>query len=104
MLAATYRQGGGFEVREVARPEIAEDELLLRVRATSICGTDIKIIRNGHRKLGDGQRIVLGHEFVGVVEALGAGVKGYREGQRVGVAPNAGCGRCDACTRGQANY
>jgi threonine dehydrogenase-like Zn-dependent dehydrogenase len=104
MLAATYRQGGAFAVREVPRPKAGRDELLLRVRAAAICGTDLKIIRNGHRKLADGQCIVLGHEFIGTIEEAGADVRGYRIGQRVGVVPNAGCGRCDACACGQANY
>jgi L-iditol 2-dehydrogenase len=104
MLAATYQQGGEFAVRQIPAPDIHRDSLLLRVRAASICGTDVKIIRNGHRKLADGQRIVLGHEFIGVLERVGADVTGYRVGQRVGVVPNAGCGHCDACIRGQANY
>ena len=104
MLAATYTQGGAFAVEQVAEPEIDGEEILLRVRAASICGTDTKIIRSGHRKLADGQRIVLGHEFVGTIERVGAQVAGYATGQRVGVLPNAGCGRCDACIRGQANY
>jgi L-iditol 2-dehydrogenase len=85
-------------------PAIGPGEVLLRVRAASICGTDVKIVRHGHRKLRDGQRIVLGHEFVGTVERVGEGVDDYPLGQRVGVVPNAGCGRCDACLRGQANY
>ncbi len=104
MLAATYQQGGAFAIREIPAPEIRPDGLLLRVRAASICGTDVKIIRHGHRKLADGQRIVLGHEFIGTIERMGADVTGYHTGQRVGVVPNAGCGHCDACVRGQANY
>jgi threonine dehydrogenase-like Zn-dependent dehydrogenase len=104
MLAATYRQGGSFAVRTVRRPQARRDGLLLRVRAASICGTDVKIIRNGHRKLADGQSIILGHEFIGTIEHTGADLEGYPLGQRVGVVPNAGCGRCDACIRGQANY
>lgn len=104
MLAATYQQGREFAVREVPIPGIGRDGLLLRVRASSICGTDVKIVRNGHRKLADGQCIVLGHEFIGTTERAGADVTGYKVGQRVGVIPNAGCGQCDACIRGQANY
>ena len=104
MLAATYQQGGVLAVCEVPCPTIGRGELLLRVRAASICGTDVKIIRNGHRKLADGQRVVLGHEFIGTIERAGADVEGYGAGQRVGVVPNAGCGYCDACIRGQANY
>lgn len=104
MLAATYTQGGRFAVMEVPEPGPGEDELLVKVRAASICGTDVKIVHNGHRKLRDGQRIVLGHEFVGEIAAVGSRVRGFRAGQRVGVAPNAGCGKCAACARGRANY
>jgi L-iditol 2-dehydrogenase len=104
MLAATYTQGGEFSIQPVPAPEIRNDEILLCSRATSICATDVKIIRNGHRKLGDGQRIVLGHEFAGTVEQVGSQVNGYHVGQRVGVVPNAGCGSCDACGRGRSNY
>ena len=74
------------------------------MRAASICGTDVKIVRGGHRKLKEGQCIALGHEFIGTIEQIGARVAGFRTGQRVGVAPNAGCGQCDACVRGKANY
>jgi threonine dehydrogenase-like Zn-dependent dehydrogenase len=104
MIAATYTQGGEFAIADVPVPEIANDEVLLRVVSTSICGTDTKIIRNGHRKLAAGQKIVLGHEFAGVIEKAGSEVKGLREGLRVGVAPNWGCGQCPACRRGMANY
>lgn len=104
MLAATYTQGASFAVRQILRPAITDDEVLLRVRTASICATDLKIIRNGHRKLAPGQQIVLGHEFVGVIEEVGPRVVGYSVGQRVGLVPNAGCGRCSACTSGRANY
>jgi threonine dehydrogenase-like Zn-dependent dehydrogenase len=106
MLAATYTQGvaSSFSIQEVATPEIGSDEILLRVRAASICGTDVKIVRSGHRKLHDGQQIVLGHEFVGDIDQVGSRVEGYCVGQRVGMVPNAGCGRCEACLRGMANY
>lgn len=103
MIAATYAQGGAFAVEEVPRPSIQRHEILLRVQASSICGTDVRIIRNGHRKLQTGQRIVLGHEFAGTIEEIGADVIGYRPGLRVGVVPNMGCGRCDMCARGLAN-
>ncbi len=104
MLAATYTQGGTLQVDEIPVPEIEDDEILLRIRAASICGTDVKIVRSGHRKLADAQRIVLGHEFVGVIEQVGARVTEFRAGERVGVAPNAGCGQCVACIRGKSNY
>jgi len=103
MLAATYTQGGTFELRDVPAPKIREDEILVRVHATSICGTDLRIIQHGHRKLKPGQRIVLGHEFSGTIEAMGKRVRSFEVGQRVGVAPNIGCGYCDQCIEGRAN-
>ena len=103
MIAARYTQGGELVVGETAMPRADAGELLLKVEAASICGTDVKIARHGHRKLAEGQTITLGHEFVGRIVEVGAKVKVWRPGQRVGVAPNVGCGRCDMCGRGMAN-
>ena len=103
MIAARYMQGGTLEIGEAPRPEIEEGELLLRVEAASICGSDVKIVRHGHRKLRAGQRIILGHEFVGVIERAGPFAGPYPEGARVGVAPNIGCGVCGMCGRGSMN-
>ncbi|MBW2057297.1 MAG: zinc-dependent dehydrogenase [Deltaproteobacteria bacterium] len=103
MLAATYTQGGKLRLEDIPVPEIGEDEILVRVRASSICGTDLRILRHGHHKLKPGQKIVLGHEFSGTIEAVGKRVKNYHVGERVGVAPNIGCGHCDQCIKGRAN-
>ena len=103
MISAIYTQGGAVAFTETPLPVIGEDEVLLRVDATSICGTDIKIARHGHRKLQPGQRVILGHEFVGTIQRAGLRVRGYEEGQRFGVAPNIGCGRCEMCARGLMN-
>ena len=103
MRAARYTQGGGLTFETVSVPEPGEGELLLRTVATSLCGTDLKIVRHGHRRLRDGQTITLGHEFVGEVTAAGRGTEGFTQGMLVGVAPNLGCGVCPACRRGLMN-
>lgn len=103
MLAATYTQGGMLQIEPVPTPEMAEDEILVRVRAASICGTDLRIISSGHRKLRQGQKIVLGHEFSGTIEAVGKRLRDYHVGQRVGIAPNIGCGHCEQCLEGRSN-
>lgn len=103
MIAATYTQDDAFRVEDVPIPEIAAGEMLVRVMASSICGTDVRIIRNGHRKLAPKQKLVLGHEFAGVVVKVGRQQTAFCEGQRVGVAPNIGCGQCDMCVRGLPN-
>jgi len=103
VIAVTYTQNQGWRVEDVPVPEIGEGELLLCVGASSICGTDLRIIRTGHRKLSPGQKIVLGHEFAGVVVKAGPRAGAFHVGQRVGVAPNMGCGQCEMCIRGLPN-
>jgi L-iditol 2-dehydrogenase len=78
-------------------PEIGNGEVLIRVRAALICGTDVRMLKNGAKVTP----ITLGHEFAGVIENVGHDVKGYRPGMRVAVAPNYGCGVCDQCVSGR---
>jgi len=103
MIAATYTQGGAFAIAEVPVPSIGEGELLVKVEATSLCGTDVKITRHGHRRLKPGQTIILGHEFVGTITKAGSKVTNFAVGERVGVVPNIGCGFCEMCGRGLMN-
>jgi L-iditol 2-dehydrogenase len=103
MIAARYTQGGGFAVIDTPEPIAERGGLVVRIDAASICGTDIKIVNHGHRKLRDGQTITLGHEFVGTIEEINGGDNTFRVGQRVGVAPNIGCGHCRMCIQGMGN-
>ncbi|MEM1098963.1 MAG: zinc-binding dehydrogenase [Planctomycetota bacterium] len=103
MIAARYTQGKAWHVVETPRPEVEPGGLRLRIDATGICGTDLKIVRHGHRKLADGQTITLGHEFVGTVDQIAPGVSEFREGDRVGVAPNMGRPGSEMVRRGRAN-
>ena len=103
MIAARFTQGGGFAVSETPEPVAEQGGLVVRIEAASICGTDIKILNHGHRKLRDGQTITLGHEFVGTVHAVNGTTNGFAVGQRVGVAPNIGCGHCRMCMQGMGN-
>lgn len=103
MIAARYTQGGGFAIIDAPEPTAEPGGLVVRIDAASICGTDIKILNHGHRKLRDGQTITLGHEFVGTIVEVGGPANGFAVGQRVGVAPNIGCGHCTMCMRGMGN-
>ena len=103
MPAARYTQGRGLKFEDVAVPALGEGDLLLDVEAAGICGTDVKIAANGHRKLADGQSITLGHEFIGRIAAVNGPAGELKVGQRVGVAPNLGCGTCEMCLRGLMN-
>lgn len=86
-----------LRVEEVARPRLAAGELLLRVKAAFICGTDLRMYAHG-RTSGAGP-LTLGHEVSGIVEEVGDQAP-FRAGQRVAVAPNMGCGVCDTCVGG----
>jgi 2-desacetyl-2-hydroxyethyl bacteriochlorophyllide A dehydrogenase len=86
---------------EVPVPDPADDELLIRVVASGICGTDIHILRGEY--LGD-YPVVPGHEFSGVVERAGARVTRLRVGDRVAVEPNLACGNCVNCLNNRQNF
>ena len=100
MRAAVFHEPGRIEVRDRDEPVIAADDVLVRVRAASICGTDLRIMRHGHFKIPAGTPRVLGHEVAGEIAAIGADVTDFRVGDRVSVTPNVGCGHCDMCRRG----
>ncbi|MBO3676390.1 zinc-dependent dehydrogenase [Streptomyces sp. NEAU-YJ-81] len=103
MKAAVLRRPGELAVEDVPEPTVVGDDLLVRVRAASICGTDLRIFKHGHFKIPDGQRRVLGHEVAGDVVAAGPRVSAFHPGMRVTVTPNVGCGRCDMCRHGYNN-
>ncbi|WP_027285655.1 NAD(P)-dependent alcohol dehydrogenase [Rubritepida flocculans] len=99
MKAAVFVEPGKIELREKTVPEVGPLDALLRITTTTICGTDVHIMK-GEYPVAEG--LTIGHEPVGVIERLGSGVKGYREGQRViagAITPSGWsnaclCGRC----------
>jgi D-arabinose 1-dehydrogenase-like Zn-dependent alcohol dehydrogenase len=91
-----------WSLETVADPKPAPGQVLIRIRASGMCGTDIHV-HHGHFPLELPK--VLGHEPVGEIVALGAGVLGLRPGDRVGVSwHQRGDGRCRACQEGRPNY
>lgn len=103
MKAAVFHSSTDIRVEEVPTPEPAPGEVLVRVGAAGICGSDLHHYRGanpwGHPPRFPERR---GHELAGVVVAVGRGVRGVRAGQRVGVEPThlVGCGLCRQCLRG----
>jgi L-iditol 2-dehydrogenase len=93
MRAGVYRGQGRVIAEEVPIPEIAAGEMLVRVRACGICGTDIKKIKHGF--LPPPQ--IFGHEIAGTVEAIGEGVRKWRPGDRVLTFHHIPCGNCFYC-------
>ena len=103
MKAASFYGSGELVVEDVPVPGTADDELLVRVRAASICGTDLRILKAGHASIPAGTRRVLGHEVAGDVAQVGSRVQGFTRGERVSIAPCVGCGRCEDCSAGDNN-
>ena len=98
MRANVFRGKNDIRVEEVERPRAGVGEAVIRVTLTTICGTDLHILR-GEYPVRPG--LVIGHEPVGVVEELGPGVTGYEVGERVLVGAITPCGQCRACLSGQ---
>ncbi|QSQ25410.1 alcohol dehydrogenase catalytic domain-containing protein [Pyxidicoccus parkwayensis] len=97
MRATVFRGVDTFGIEDVEQPRAGAGEAVVRVTLTTICGTDLHIVR-GEYPVKPG--LVIGHELVGVIEELGPGVTGYRPGQRVLVGAITPCGQCHACLSG----
>lgn len=97
MRATVFRGKDDIRVEEVPRPRAGAGEAVIRITMTTICGTDLHIVR-GEYPVRRG--LVVGHEPVGVIDELGAGVVGYQVGDRVLVGAITPCGQCRACLSG----
>ena len=98
MKALLFHEPGRIGVEERPEPTPRFGDVLLRVSATAICHSDIRVYR-GQKHARPG--VIPGHEITGVVAALGEGVEGVTEGDRVVVCPIVACGRCAFCLSGR---
>jgi threonine dehydrogenase-like Zn-dependent dehydrogenase len=98
MKAAIFVEPGRIVLNEKPVPDIGPSDALIRITTTTICGTDIHILK-GEYPVAKG--LTIGHEPVGVIEKLGSEVKGYREGQRVIAGAITPSGYSNACLCGQ---
>ena len=101
MKAAVYLGPGKVEIRDVPKPECGPNEIVIKVQACAICGTDVRIYYNGQKNVVP--PAITGHEIAGVLEKVGRGVKGYKEGQRAVVVTPVGCGTCRFCRASMHN-
>ncbi len=97
MKANVFYGKNDIRVEEVERPRAGVGEAVIRITLTTICGTDLHILR-GEYPVKSG--LIIGHEPVGVIEELGEGVNGYQIGERVLVGAITPCGQCRACLSG----
>jgi len=91
-----------YEVMDIEKPQIADDEILLHMRAAALCGTDKRIF-TGAKTKGVRKDSVVGHEICGDIVEVGSKVEGYEVGERVSIANVIPCGHCPACLSGREN-
>ena len=98
MKSLVFRDIGKIEFAEIPVPQIERaDQVIIKVNMCGVCGSDVKIMQGKH---AFNKNTVLGHEFNGIVQEVGPGVTGVREGDRVALDNNPRCGLCDFCRLG----
>ena len=100
MRAAALYGKHDLRVAEVDVPTISAGEILVQVKGAYVCGTDVRMYHHGYEGVSEATPLILGHEGSGVVARVGSQVENFKEGMRVAVAPNIGCGTCDFCVGG----
>ena len=103
MKAQVFHGPGDLRYEELPVPTPGPGEVLVRVEAALTCGTDVKVLRQGHPLMIPTVPTVFGHELAGAVAAVGPGVGTVREGDRVAVANSAPCQACRYCRAGRQN-
>jgi L-iditol 2-dehydrogenase len=97
VLTEPYR----FEMKELSVPELKDNEILITPKKVGICGSEITAYRGIHKYRIP--PVILGHEMVGAVSAIGSNVERFKVGDRVAVKPHTFCGKCPNCLRGEQN-
>ncbi|MBZ9676547.1 zinc-dependent alcohol dehydrogenase family protein [Mesorhizobium sp. ES1-1] len=100
MRAVRLEAVGSIGLQDVGKPIAGPDDLLVRIEACGVCGTDRHLF---HGEFPCRPPVTPGHEFSGIVEAVGADVSGFCVGDRVTGDPNIACGRCVHCHAGRVN-
>ncbi len=101
MLAYVYDGEKNLHLKEVEKPSAKKKSAVIKVDATSICGTDLRAYRFGSTKINSGS--IMGHESVGTIIEIGSEVSNFKVGDRVQIAPAIGCGQCHYCKKGFTN-
>lgn len=104
MKAAVFYKKNNLRIENIEKPTPKPGEVLVKVMACGICGTDVHIFEGDGGCFPTPPGTVLGHEFAGVVEAVGENVKGIQIGDRVCVDPNQLCNTCDYCKSGIGHF
>ncbi len=98
MKAAVLKGIENLEMEDISRPTPSPQEILIKVKACSICGTDIRVYHHGHKHMRFPR--ITGHELSGEIVEIGKRVEGHKLGDKVAIAPAIPCGKCYYCRRG----
>ncbi|MBK6914935.1 MAG: zinc-dependent alcohol dehydrogenase family protein [Ignavibacteriales bacterium] len=103
MNALVYHGPGKRSWEEKPKPTIKDStDAIVRITKTTICGTDLHIMKGDVPEVADG--LILGHEGVGVIQEVGAGVSNFKAGDKVLISCITSCGSCDACRKGMYSH
>ena len=103
MKAFVYGGPGKTSLEDRPKPEIeAPGDAIVKIVKTTICGTDLHILKGDVATCAPGR--IMGHEGVGVIEAVGAGVTTFKAGDRVLISCISSCGKCEYCRRGMYSH
>jgi threonine dehydrogenase-like Zn-dependent dehydrogenase len=98
------QEAGSLQVADMPKPELGSGQVLVRIKAATLCYSDVSILNNKYvgRKLVP-IPLIMGHEGAGVIEELGEEAKGLQVGDHVALEPISGCGHCSQCQNGFQN-
>lgn len=104
MKAAVYFGKNDVRVMDIEKPGIGPRDVRIAIEYCGVCGTDLHIFHGDGGAAPVPEGTIIGHEFSGVVEAVGAEVKSFKAGDRVSADPNDWCGECYFCRNGKAHF
>lgn len=104
MKAGVFYKANDLRIEDIEKPVPKKDEVLIKVKACGICGTDVHIFSGDKGCFPTPAGTVLGHEFAGIVESVGCDVKDIKAGDRVCVDPNKLCNECYYCKSGIGHF
>jgi len=102
MLAAVLKDFNNLVLEDIPTPAPKQGEVLVRIKSCGVCATDYKAVKGIRRNVEF--PFIPGHEPSGIVAAVGAGVRNFKEGDEVLIAPSGGCLVCPDCRRGDVHY
>lgn len=104
MRSAVFYGKHDLRVEEHEMPKVGPKDVLIKVKACGVCGTDVHIYEGDKGAAEVTPPTILGHEFSGTIAEIGSDVTKYKIGDRVCIDPNCYCGACEACRNGMAHY